>query len=87
MIIHIHIERIVLDGLSVPYNRQAELRAAVEKALGRLFASNAPPNGLLSGGSVSRLSAGRIQWADENQPTGLGQQIAQSLYSILREGT
>jgi len=83
MKIHIHIERIVLDGLPVPYHRQAELRTAVEKELGRLFTSKGPPNGLQSGGAVPHISADRIQWTDENHTTELGQQIARSVYGGL----
>ena len=83
MNIHIHIERIVLEGFCVPHHRQGDLRAAVKKELGRLFTSNGLPHGLQSGGAVSRLSADRIQWADESHPTELGQQIARSVYGGL----
>ena len=77
---NIHIERLVLDGLSVPYHQQSLLQAAFEKELGRLLTANGLSNSLLSDGSVSHISASDIQLADESDPTELGEQIAQAVY-------
>lgn len=80
MNINIHIERLVLDGLSVPYHQQPLLQAAVEMELGRLLTTNGPANSLMTGGAVSHISAGDIQSADEGDPGHLGQQIARAVY-------
>jgi len=80
MTVNIHIERLVLDGLSVPYHQQEQLQAAVEMELGRLLTTNSLANGLKQGGAVSHISVGDIQLTDENNPTDLGQQIAQKVY-------
>jgi hypothetical protein len=80
MNINIHIERLVLDGLTVPYHQQALLQAAVETELTHLFAVNGLANGLMTSSAVSHISAGAIQSSDESNPTYLGQQIARAVY-------
>jgi hypothetical protein len=82
MKINMHIERLVLDGLSVPYHQQPLLQTAVETELARLFTVNVnrPANGLLTGKAVSHISAGDIQSANESEPGHLGQQIARAVY-------
>ena len=80
MKINMHIERLVLDGLSVPYHQQPLLQAAVETELARLFAVNSPANGLLTGSAVSHISAGDIHSANESDPGHLGQQIARAVH-------
>jgi hypothetical protein len=80
MKINMHIERLVLDGLSVSNYRQPMLQAAVETELARLFTANGTADGLTTGGAVSHISAGDIQLADESDPAHLGRQIARSVY-------
>jgi hypothetical protein len=80
MKVNMHIERLVLDGLSVPYHRQPLLQAAVETELANLFTVSRPTNGLLTGGAVSHISGGDIQSADESDPAHLGRQIARAVY-------
>lgn len=80
MKINMVIERLVLDGLSIPAHHHPVLQTAVETELVRLFTVNSPANGLLTGGAVSRISAGDIQWANESDPGHLGEQIAQAVH-------
>jgi hypothetical protein len=80
MKINMHIERLVLDGLSVSNYCQPMLRAALENELARLFTANGPGNHLLTPGAVSRISGGDIQQADESDPGHLGQQVARAVY-------
>lgn len=82
MSFNFYIERLVLDGLSVPYHRQPMLQKAVETELARLFTTNGLPSGLQSGCTVSDISGGEIQLTgnDENEPAYLGQQIARAVY-------
>ncbi len=81
--INIHIDRIVLDGLSIPYHQQPLLKETVETELARLFTVNGLASGLQAGGAVSHISAGDIQLTDVNNPTDLGQQIASAVYEGL----
>jgi hypothetical protein len=85
MKVNIFIQRLVLDGLSVPYHRQPVLQAAVETELTRLFTAGGPSNGLFAGGAVSHISGGDIQSADENNPSSLGRQIARAVYDGMKE--
>jgi hypothetical protein len=78
--INIHIDSIVLDGISVPYHEQPLLQEAVETELARLFSVNGLDNALMTGGAVSHISAGDIQLTDEGDQGHLGQQIAQAVY-------
>lgn len=82
MKINMVIERLVLDGLSIPAHHHPVLQTAVETELVRLFTVNVnnPANGLLTDRAVSHISAGDIQQADESNPDHLGQQIARAVY-------
>jgi hypothetical protein len=80
MTVNIHIERLVLDGLSVPYHQQEQFQAAVEMELGHLLSTNSLAKGLKQGGVVSHISADDIQLTNESDPTHLGQQIARAAY-------
>ena len=80
MIVDIHIERLVLDGLPIPYRQQEHFKTAVEMELGHLFSTNNLPNSVMQGGAVSHLSSGDIHLNNEKDPTYLGQQIAQAVY-------
>lgn len=83
MMVNIHIERLVLDGLTIPYHQQERFQAAVETELGRLFSTNNLPNVIMQSKAVSHLSTGDIQLNNKKDPTHLGQQIAQAVYEGL----
>lgn len=80
MKLNIHIDRLVLDGLSVPYHRRPELQGAVETELARLFTVNVPSINFFPGDVVPDVPGGMIQGADDKEPGRLGQQIAQAVY-------
>lgn len=79
MIVNIHIERLILDGLSIPYHHQEKFQAAVETELGNLFTNNLPES-LMHCSALSEISAGDIQLTDESDPVGLGQEIGRAVY-------
>jgi hypothetical protein len=85
MNINLHIERLVLDGITLRRGQEPLLRAAVEAELARLFSTHGVASGLMSGGAVPRLHAGDIQLATENNAQHLGQQIARALHGGLGE--
>ena len=78
--INIHIDRIVLDGLSVPNHQKFEFKAAVETELVRLFTDNGLAIRLQTSSAMSHISAGDIKLADNSNPINLGQQIARAVY-------
>ena len=83
MNIHVHIERLILDGIPLEPGQAAQLQAAVEAELGRLLAENSLPPGLLAGGAFGALRAAPIQLAPQSQPASQGAQIAQAAYGSL----
>jgi hypothetical protein len=77
MTIHIHIDRLVLEGLPLGHHEGPLVQAAVEAELARLMGSGTPPP---SGGATARVTAPEISITPNNSPTRLGQQIARSVH-------
>ncbi|KYC37276.1 hypothetical protein WA1_47535 [Scytonema hofmannii PCC 7110] len=80
MNIHINIERLILDGVTVSHAQRPLLQAALEKELGRLLATGGLGAEFLAGGAVPSVSAGNIQITPDSNYTQMGQQIAQAVY-------
>ncbi len=78
--INIHIDRIVLDGISLSSSRQPQFRAAVESELQQLFIEKGITGGLQDGGELPQVSGGDIQVSGESNPNHLGQQVAHAAY-------
>jgi hypothetical protein len=78
--IQIYIDRLILDGISVPHSQRPLLQAAVEAELGRLLAEGGIGGEWRSGGAVPSLSTPAIQLSPDSNPTQWGHQIAQSVY-------
>jgi hypothetical protein len=81
MNIQVHIERLVLDGLSVAPSQGQLVQAAVEAELARLLASGSLATALSTGAALPVLRAGTIQLAAHHTPAQLGGQIAGAVYS------
>jgi len=78
MKIHVHIERLVLEGVAV--DRPRALRAALEEELtGRLIEGGLSP-GLRRGGAVPSVRADAIELGPGSHPQRLGCQIAGAIY-------
>jgi hypothetical protein len=80
MTVHIHIERLVLDGMTMTAGESQRLQTAVQHELGRLVAIDGLDLGMKSGGAVPRT-----QGTHFNPPNGastkvLGRHIAQSVH-------
>jgi hypothetical protein len=82
---NVHIERLILDGLSVASGQGDLVQAAVETELTRLLAEHGL--GLSSAGAVPHLSAEPIQLTRGSKPASLGNQIAQAIYRSLTLAT
>ena len=80
MNINVHIDRLILDGISISHYQRPLLQAAVEGELARLLAADGLATGLLAGGAMLHVPAGAIQLTGESDPANLGQQIAQAVY-------
>ncbi len=81
MNIQIHIDRLVLEGLNVPHHQYALLQRSLESELSRLVTEGSLGLDLLAAGSIPSLSAEAIQLNGSLDPTQLGQQIAQVVYT------
>ena len=80
MNIHLHIERLILDGLPMERNQAAHVQAAVEAELTRLLRENGLAVSLHAGGAIPSIGASTIRLGDSN-PAHMGNKIAQSVYS------
>jgi hypothetical protein len=80
MRIHLHIERLILDGLPVTSLQGPQILAAVEQELGRLLTAHGLLDELRGGIAVPRVRAGAIQLEKENPPARLGQSIARAVH-------
>lgn len=80
MNINLHIERLVLDGVSVEPHQRAELKAAVEAELGYLLVSNGIGQGVQLSNRFRAVSGGVISIENIHEPASLGQQIGNAVY-------
>lgn len=79
MNIKLHIDRLMLDGVIIAPDQRHLLQASVETELTRLLTDGGLSSSLAQGIAVPRISIGDIQLTSNN-PTQLGQYIAQSMY-------
>jgi hypothetical protein len=78
MNVRLHIDRLVLEGLEVPYASRAALRAAVETELTRLIAGGGLSPALAGGIAVPSVRAPQIN--ADGTPQQLGTSIAGAVY-------
>jgi len=80
MSIHLHIERLVLDGLPLEAAQGPAVQAAVEAELTRLLADRGLTPGLRFGGAVAMARGSDIRIADGDTPARLGEKIAGAVH-------
>ena len=78
--IQLHIDRLILDGISLSHAQRPLLQAAVEAELGRLLAEGGMGEELRSGGAAPSVSTPAIQLSPDGNPTQWGHQIANAVY-------
>ena len=78
MDIDVNIDRLVLEGITVSPRERPLLQAAVETELIRLLTEGGL--GWQTGIALPQAAAEPIQLKSKNDPTGLGEQIAQAVY-------
>jgi hypothetical protein len=81
--VHVHIERLVLDGLSLSPAQGSLLQAAVERELARRLAAVEPWSGALSGGAFTRLATPPIRLPAQPNAGAIGRQIAGAVHTGL----
>jgi hypothetical protein len=79
MNVRVHIERLVLDGIDVPYGERGALRASLERELARQLLANGVAPEWASGIAIPSVSAPSIE-ATANAPA-LGIAIANAVAS------
>ncbi len=80
MNIHLHIDRLILDGISLDSHQRPLLQQALQVELARLLANGNLNPDFTGGIAIHRLVAPAIQLMENPQPVQLGQQIARALY-------
>jgi hypothetical protein len=83
MNINLHIERLVLYGISPSPGEYPLLQAAVEVELTRLLASSHLSDALQSGGALYDVRTASIQLANDGSAVRLGEQIAGTVYGAI----
>ena len=78
--IQIYIDRLIIDGISVPHAQRPLLQSAVEAELGRLLAEGGVGAEWQQGGAVPSVSTPAIQLSPDGSPTQWGHQIAHAVY-------
>jgi len=79
MNINLHIDRLILDGVDIAPNQRHLLQASITAELTQLLSNGGLASHLTEGGALARLSTDSIHITGNN-PTQLGQQVAQSVY-------
>jgi hypothetical protein len=84
MNINLHIERLVLDGISVEPHQRAELKAALELTLRNKFVENGFNVNVQKNNDVKLIRGGMIFIENSNHSPNLGQKIATAIYGGVR---
>jgi hypothetical protein len=85
MKIHVHIERLILDGLPIDRRSAPQVERAVQQELARLLSTAPLPAGVLAGGAIAKMQAAQITAAEGKPAPALGADIAQSLHGGLTQ--
>lgn len=80
MKINLHIERVVLDGLSIKPHQQRPLKVAMESELTRLLSAEPVGSGLQSSRFIQSVSGDTTSISGNAQPRVLGAQIAGTVH-------
>jgi hypothetical protein len=84
MNIHLHIERVIVNGVPDGLNRTDIVQKAVETERARLVHEQGLP--FSTSGMRPHASGGSIHPTRDTNASGLGRQIAQGIYHGIRNG-
>jgi len=85
MVINLHIERLVLDGIEISSGGQELLRESVARELSRMLGDGGLAQGYAEAIAVPRISAGGLR-VEREKPIELGRAIAKSVYGGIGHG-
>ncbi|MEH2372451.1 hypothetical protein [Nostoc sp.] len=80
MNINIDIEKLILEGVAISPRQGRLLQGLVEAELARLLSVEGLPDNWQAGEIVPHVPSGAIELELGNNPTQMGQQIAQGIY-------
>lgn len=80
MNINLHVERLVLDGISLAPGERPLLRAAVEAELTRLLTDDGLSGMWQSSWELYTVRTGDVRITNDGNPARLGEQIAGAIY-------
>jgi hypothetical protein len=83
MKIHLHIDRLILEGLPATSRQGPQIRSAIQEELTRLLEAHGLSEELRGGISVPRIRAGTMQVGAGSQPGKLGTGIARAVHEGL----
>ena len=86
MNISVHVERLVLEGLSVSVSERPLLQVAIEAELTRLLRHGGLADELQAGAALTQVPAGTVRVATESSPKDLGTDIAHAVHQGLGPG-
>jgi hypothetical protein len=78
--IRVHIERLILDGLSVPHSQHSRLQSAIEEELAHLLANGTLAVDVQRPGMMAHLTGGTLELTGDEEPHLLGKRIAGAIY-------
>jgi hypothetical protein len=81
--VHVHVDRLVLEGVALSRRDEAGCRAAFEQTLGRLLAEGGLPILRGSPASVPALQGSMPPPARNGDPARLGSQVATATFAAL----
>ena len=81
MTIHVHIERLILRGITLSPRARSVFAGALQDELGRRLAAGGVSPALQAGTALPRVSAPDIPFAATTSPAHLGRQVARALYA------
>ena len=83
MNLHLHIERLILEGLPLEASGEPALRAAVEAELAQRFSAAGLGSGLGRGGAFAATPIGHIDLPPASEPAELGRRIGGAVHGSL----
>lgn len=83
MNVHLHIQRLILDGLPLDTAQGPAVQAAVEAELVRLIAERGLVPTLQQGGALAYVRGGEINSARSDTPDSLGEKIGRAVHGGL----
>lgn len=85
MIINVHIERLVLDGLPVDKRSSSQIQAAVQAKLAELLVADGVSESLQNLGAVHSIRAPGISLYEKALPASVGSSIADAIHGGLEQ--